>query len=128
MILEYELNIIKRELLTHGEKFLVRREKLDKYGESTGEYEDIKEICGLYHVEKGYVTREKSDSATVASKGQPKLLILFEDSDRIKKGDIVRPVASFLMKSGSVYTVNDVDNVGGLNVVSDLSLEVRQWE
>lgn len=123
MILSYELHYIKREIETHGTKFSIYRKVFDKYKQDTGEYEEITEISGLFHTEKGYVTETSGDFGTTRERGNPKLLVMMEESQNIKVDD-------FTIVNGNVYKIVDKNNVAELNVVCDLSMEVvlNGWE
>lgn len=117
MILSYELHYIQREIKTHGEEYTFYRKRLDQYKQDTGETEEVATVRGLYHTEKGYVTETSGDYGKTRTRGNPKLLIMFDQIGDIQKNDIV-------VVNGNVYNVVDLNNVAELNVVYDLSLEV----
>lgn len=83
-MLQIELNKVKREIKTHGRSYEVKRTILNNYGEDTDEQQSITEVQGLLHTEKGYITKSVSDGSKTHSKGQPKLMVAYDDSVLIK--------------------------------------------
>ena len=56
-MLQIELNKVKREIKTHGRSYEVKRTILNNYGEDTDGQRSITEVQGLFHTEKGYITK-----------------------------------------------------------------------
>lgn len=117
MIPSYELHFVRREIETHGKEYTFYRKMLDKYKQDTGDYEEVGKIRCLYHTEKGYVSETVGDFGRTRERGAPKLLVVPENATKIRKNDLVEI-------NGIVFEVVDLNNVGELNIVVDLSLEV----
>lgn len=110
-----ELSKAVREIETHGEEYTFEREKLDEYNEPTGEKEKVAIVKGLYHINKGYVSRTVGDATTTHSKGQPMILAVFEETENIREQDIVTV-------EGKLYVVIGRTNVGEYSILNDISL------
>lgn len=116
-MLQIELNKVKREIKTHGRNYVVKRIVLNSYGEDTDKQEEITEIQGLFHTEKGYITKSVSDGSKTHSKGQPKLMITYDDSVLIKSGDTIQI-------NENIYKVIEKNNIQEFNIVCDISMEL----
>lgn len=116
-ILKMELHKVEREIKTHGMEYEFKRKVLDKYKEDTGESKTIKNVIGLFHTTKGYISVNTTDDSKIQTKGQPKMMIVFDDSKEIKKGD-------FVLINNKTYVVLEKNNVQEMNIVIDISLEL----
>lgn len=116
-MLQIELNKVKREIKTHGRSYEVKRTILNKYGEDTDEQQSITEVQGLLHTEKGYITKSVSDGSKTHSKGQPKLMVAYDDSVLIKNGDTIQI-------NENIYKVIEKNNIQEFNIVCDISMEL----
>lgn len=112
-----ELHKIKIEINRHGSMYFVLRKELDEYKEDTGKTKTVDCVKGLFHVNKGYTSRMVDDGSNVRTKGQPMLLVAYDDLCCINIGDIV-------CINDKKYVINEINNVGEMNIVCDLSLEV----
>ena len=116
-MLQIELNKVKREIKTHGRSYEVKRTILNNYGEDTDEQQSITEVQGLLHTEKGYITKSVSDGYKTHSKGQPKLMVAYDDSVLIKNGDTIQI-------NENIYKVIEKNNIQEFNIVCDISMEL----
>lgn len=116
-ILKMELHKVEREIKAHGMEYEFKRKVLDKYKEDTGERKTIKNVIGLFHTTKGYISVNTTDDSKIQTKGQPKMMIVFDDSKEIKKGD-------FVLINNKTYVVLEKNNVQEMNIVIDISLEL----
>ena len=117
-ILKMELHKIEREIKVHGKEYTFLRTKTDAYGEPTNEEpEQVAVVCGLFHITKGYVSKNVQDATITHSKGQPMLLVCCSDADGIFPGD-------YFVENGNTYKVVGKNNVQEYNIVADFSLEV----
>lgn len=114
--LQIELHKVKREICVHGKQFTIYRDINDKYGEKEGTKE-LGTMRGLFHTSKGYISESVTDGTLTHRKGQPKMLTLFEDVKGIKQKD-------YILLNGKRYDVIEVNNIEGMNIISDISLEV----
>lgn len=111
-----ELNKVEREIKIHGLSYDVVRINADKYGEPI-EDKTITNISGLFHTSKGYVTKSVSDGTRTHSKGQPKLLVTYEDAKQLLIGDIV-------MINDKRYKIVELNNLQEMNIITDVSMEL----
>ena len=117
MNIEFELNKVKREIQMHGSLYEFKRNKLDDDLEPTGEVETITQSCGLFHMSKSYIKENVSEGSRTRTKGQPMLLMLYDDAQEIKNND-------FLVINGNQYKVVEKNNIQECGLVVDISLEV----
>lgn len=116
-MLQIELNKVKREIKTHGRSYEVKRTILNNYGEDTDEQRSITEVQGLFHTEKGYITKSVSDGSKTHSKGQQKLMVAYDDSVLIKNGDMIQI-------NENTYKIIEKNNIQEFNIVCDISMEL----
>ena len=116
-MLQIELNKVKREIKTHGRSYEVKRTILNNYGEDTDEQQSITEVQGLFHTQKGYITVSVSDGSKTHSKGQPKLMVAYDDSVLIKNGDTIQI-------NENTYKIIEKNNIQEFNIVCDISMEL----
>ena len=102
-MLQIELNKVKREIKTHGRSYEVKRTILNNYGEDTDEQQSI--------------TESVSDGSKTHSKGQPKLMVAYDDSVLIKNGDTIQI-------NENIYKVIEKNNIQEFNIVCDISMEL----
>lgn len=114
--LRMELHKVLREIQIHGTEYTFFRKKVDKYGESTKEEpEQTGNVQGLFHVSKGYITQNIQDGTNTHSKGQPMLMVAYENTGEIKTDD-------FFVINGNKYKVVEKNNIQEYNIVTDISL------
>lgn len=111
-----ELYKVKREIALHGRDCEVYRKETDEYGETTENKVFIACVRGLFHTQKGFLTRSRDDATEVRTKGQPMLLLDFEDAQKFLPGDILIVGE----KEHRVIAFNDIQL---FNIVVDVSLE-----
>ena len=116
-MLQIELNKVKREIKTHGRSYEVKRTLLNNYGEDTDEQQSITEVQGLFHTEKGYITKSISDGSKTHSKGQPKLMVAYDDSVLIKNEDTIQI-------NENTYKIIEKNNIQEFNIICDMSMEL----
>lgn len=112
-----EQKAIEREITRNGSTYIVKRNKVDKYGEPTQEVEEVTTLRGLFHISKGFVTKNTSDGSQTKTKGQPMILALLEECETIQNGD-------FVVINGNIYKITDKNNIEEYNIIADISLEV----
>lgn len=116
-MLRIELNKVKREIKTHGRSYVVKRTVLNDYGEDTDKQEEVVEVQGLFHTEKGYITKSISDGSKTHSKGQSKLMVAYDDSVLIKNGDMIQI-------NENIYKIIEKNNMQEFNIICDISMEL----
>lgn len=116
--LKMELHKVLREIKIHGTTYTFYRDKVDQYGEPTKEEpEKVIDVDGLFHVSKGYITQNIQDGTKTHTKGQPMIMVVYEDVEEIQNGD-------FCVINGNTYKVVEKNNIQEYNIVSDVSLEM----
>lgn len=116
--MKMELHKVLREIQIHGTEYTFFRKKVDKYGEPTKEEpEQIANVKGLFHVSKGYITQNIQDGTKTHSKGQPMLMVAYENTREIQTDD-------FLIINENTYKVVEKNNIQEYNIVTDISLEL----
>jgi hypothetical protein len=112
-----ELHKVEREIYLHGGQYTFNRDVLDNYGEPMGETTEVATIRGLFHISKGYASRNVSDGTITRIKGSPMLLAKYNDTLEISQGD-------YIHINEKKYVVNEINNIMELDIVSEISLEV----
>ena len=116
--MKMELHKVLREIQIHGTEYTFFRKKVDKFGEPTKEEpEQIANVKGLFHVSKVYVTQNIQDGTRTHSKGQPMLMVAYENTREIQTDD-------FLIINENTYKVVEKNNIQEYNIVTDISLEL----
>lgn len=115
-ILKQELHKVVREINTHGSNYQFYRDKLNEYEEATGDIEEVAKINGLFHQTKSYISRKVTDATETRMKGQPLIMMGYEDSKSIQNGDKVKV-------AGNEYRVTGINNISEFCIISDVSLE-----
>lgn len=115
--LSFEMHKVLLNINRFGCKFNFYREKLDEYGETIDdEIEYVCSLTGLFHVSKGYSTETVKDSTIVHKKGEPMILVAFNEQKDIRIGDYVKI-------NENSYKVVDKNNIQEYNILIDISLE-----
>lgn len=112
-----EQKAVEREITRNGSIYTVKRNKVDKYGEPTHEVEEVTTLRGLFHISKGFITKNTSGGSQTKTKGQPMILALWEECETIQNGD-------FVIINGNTYKITDKNNIEEYNMIADISLEV----
>lgn len=118
-LMKMELYKVCREIEMHGKPYTISRERKDDRGESTGEYEQLVIVNGLFHTSKSYASGIVDDGGRTHTKGQPMILLRYEDSLGISGGDVVTSDGN-----KNRYKVIEKNNIQEYNSVVDISLEV----
>lgn len=113
-----ELHKVLREIQIHGTSYTFYREKVDECGELIEqEPETVTDVKGLFHVSKGYITQNIQDGTKTHSKGQPMLMVAYEDVKQICSDD-------YFVTNGNKYKVVEKNNIQEYGIVTDISLEL----
>lgn len=116
--LKMELHKVLREIQIHGTEYTFLRKSVDGYGEPTKEEpKQVVKVQGLFHVSKGYITQNIQDGTKTHSKGQPMLMVAYENTGEIQTDD-------FFVINGNTYKVVEKNNIQEYNIVTDISLEL----
>ena len=116
--MKMELHKVLREIQIHGTEYTFLRKSVDGYGEPTKEEpKQVAKAQGLFHVSKGYITQNIQDGTKTHSKGQPMLMVAYENTVEIQMDD-------FVVINGNTYKVVEKNNIQEYNIVTDISLEL----
>ena len=109
-------NKIKRQICMNGQDFVFNKVLKDDFRQNILTDEEVK-VKGIFHENTTWMKSEDLDAARMVRKPQPKILTLYEDGIKLEK--------DFTMEfSGRKYVVSEKENVKGLNIAFDISLEV----
>lgn len=112
---KFERNKVAQLIRTHGERYLFRRDELNKFKEPVDDIV-IAEIMGIFHQTMEHILVTGSDASSIQDKTSPFILALYDDAKDIKQGDKVTI-------NGQPYLVNGATNVGQWNIALDISVE-----
>lgn len=116
--LKFEYYKVKREIEIHGEKYNIYRELVDDYGTPNGKQTNVVVgLKGLFHTSKGFITENISDGTKTHTKGQPMLMVLYDDSLKIENGDYINIGAN-------KYRIVEKNNLQMYGIITDLSMEL----
>lgn len=110
-------NKITRQIQNNGTLFTFNKVEKDEFGQNQKTDETVT-VKGIFHEGTTFMSSTASDSAILVKFPQTKILMLFEDSEKIEKGFTVE-------YSGKIYKVSAKQNFNGLNIAVDCSLEVE---
>lgn len=116
----FEASKIKIAIAKQGSTFLVFRRLKNKFGELSGDEEQILKFKGLYHEKNGYVKLSHGDAATYRTKKEPTILCLKSDASLLKIGDKIMFEENV---NNKIYFVSAVTNVQELGEIFDVSME-----
>lgn len=121
MNLRFERSKIEKEIKRSGKEYEFKRIGRDKFGEDSGEIQEIGKLKGLYHEQNGYIKvsigESNNSNSAYRSKKTPMILCLYEDAAFLECGD-------FTIINGAKYIVNGKVNVQNWDIAYDISLEV----
>lgn len=120
----FELFKIRNNINRCGIEVNFARPYKNEYGEPDGCSVDedgrleVLSIKGIYHEANSYIKQNTEDGATYRTKKKPMFLVLYEDGQKLKVGD----VAKISENTFEVVALNDVEQG---QVVLDVSLELK---
>lgn len=112
----FQINKVAKALSRSGQEFVFERIALNKFGEPTGQKEEIR-IIGLFHETTSYISKSAADASIIVRKSSPMILCI--NFNGVCKGDK-------LAFNGKSYLVNEVKDLLECNAVFDISLEEIQ--
>lgn len=116
--LKRELYKVMREIETHGDYYTVYKKQTNDYGEDVSVPEKLGTLQGLFHVEKGHMTRNVSDGTNTRTKGNPYLLCKYVD---VKKLFVTS--GCYTKINDKKYYFSDINNVGELCILCNIAME-----
>lgn len=114
----FTINLIRRMLNSRGKDYTFLRDRLNSFGEPSGDTDPIT-IRGLFHESTGYLPTDSQEGGSLHKKSSPMMLCLWEDPFPIKVGDTL----SF---DELKYVVSGVKDLSNLHIAVDISLEEVQ--
>lgn len=114
----FQLNKVRRLILTQGKLFQFERPKVNDFGEPT-DGKTIYTIRGVYHETAGYSNKTSTEATTIRKKALPMVLTLWESAKELHHQDV-------LTFNGKPYQVTEIKNIAEANLVADISLEEVQ--
>lgn len=119
MVKNFEIAKIKHAIEKQGSTFIVFRKLKNKFGELSGDEEQILKFKGLYHETNSYVKLSKGDAATYRTRKEPMILCLKQSVDCLRLDDKIIFEDDVNRK---VYFVSAITNVQELGIIFDISL------
>lgn len=119
---KFELYKFKRELRRYGKTYIVYRNSVNEFKERVkGDYIQVTEITGIYHESNNYIKQNISEGSVINVKKIPMLLVESEKVNNIKINDMI-----FI--NDIEYRVTGITNIQNWNILSDISLEVANYD
>lgn len=114
---EIELLKIRREIKRHGGEYIFSRRGVNDFGEPT---EDIvtTNVKGLYHEDRGYISKTITEGAAIKSKPTPMLLCETALVREVKEKDE-------LVINDNTYIVTGKNDLQNYGIVTNISMELR---
>nr|DAN85166.1 MAG TPA: hypothetical protein [Caudoviricetes sp.] len=116
--LKRELYKVVREIETHGDSYTIYKKQTNDYGEDVSVPEKLGTLQGLFHVEKGHMTRNVSDGTNTRTKGNPYLLCKYGD---VKKLFVIS--GCYTKINDKKYYFSDINNVEEFCILCNIAME-----
>ena len=116
MNVHFGVELVRRNILTHGTEFTFVHTSLNTFNEPTEGQTEIK-VQGLFHQTRGYITRDTTDGTVSRTRPQPQVLTLVDDTSRsIQKDD-------YMLYCNQKYRVTGINDINNLGIALEISLE-----
>ena len=115
----FEVYKLKRELKRSGVDYEFTRQKVNDFGEPTGDDKSVRILRGLYHERNEHIAVTMSDTTQVRTKKVPSILCLYEDA-----ASLALVIGDKIKLNGKEMKVTGVVNIQEWNLIADVSLEV----
>lgn len=116
--LKRELYKVVREIETHGDSYTIYKKQTNDYGEDVSVPEKLGTLQGLFHIEKGHMTRNISDGTNTRTKGNPYLLCKY---DNVKKISVTS--GCYTKINDKKYYFSDINNVEEFCILCNIAME-----
>lgn len=117
----YVKNILSVEIKRNGKAYIFKRQNKNEFGEYEGEYIEYS-LSGIYHTQTEYLKETVAESAKYHTRKKPCIMFVKDlAAEQPKKGDTT-------IINGLAHKVTGVQNVGELEEILDISLEVVNIE
>lgn len=116
--LKRELYKVVREIETHGDSYTIYKKQTNDYGEDVSVPERKGTVQGLFHIEKGHMTRNVSDGTNTRTKGNPYLLCKYVD---VKKLSVTS--GCYTKINDKKYYFSDINNVEEFCILCNIAME-----
>lgn len=114
----FQLNKVRRLILTQGRSVVVTRQKQNEFNEPNGKAE-VFSVTGVFHETTAYLSKTGSDGSTVRAKSSPMILCLWNDAQKLKHTDQITI-------NSRTYNIGEIKNLCEADVAGDISLEEVQ--
>lgn len=117
MNVSFGVELVKRNILSHGTDFTFVRKALNEFNEPTENQTEIT-VHGLFHQTRGFITKTTTDGTVSRTKPQPQVLTLVDDTSKsIQKDDI-------MLYCNHKYLVVGINDINSLGIALEISLEM----
>lgn len=117
MNVNFGIELIRRNILAHGQEFIFHRPALSTFNEPTTN-ETLITLQGLFHQTRGYITRNTTDGTVSRSQPQPMVLTLVNpDTQSLQIND-------YVLYCNQKYRVTGINDINNLGMALEISLEL----
>lgn len=117
MNINFGVELVKRNILAHGQEFTFHRPELSTFNEPTSN-ETLITLQGLFHQTRGYITRNTTDGTVSRSQPQPMVLALVKpESQSLQIND-------YMLYCNQKYRVTGINDINNLGMALEISLEL----
>ena len=113
----FGIELVRRNILAHGQEFVFHRPELNNFKEPTAN-ETLITLQGLFHQTRGYITRNITDGTVSRSQPQPMILTLVNpESQSLKIND-------YVLYCNQKYLITGINDINNLGIALEISLEL----
>lgn len=117
MNINFGIELVKRNILAHGQEFTFHRPAQNIFNEPTSN-ETLITLQGLFHQTRGYITRNTTDGTVSRSQPQPMVLALVNpESQSLQIND-------YMLYCNQKYRVTGINDINNLGMALEISLEL----
>lgn len=117
MNVNFGIELIRRNILAHGQEFTFHRPTLNRFNEPTTN-ETLITLQGLFHQTRGYITRNTTDGTVSRSQPQPMVLTLVNpDTQSLQIND-------YVLYCNQKYRITGINDINNLGMALEISLEL----
>lgn len=117
MNINFGVELVKRNILAHGQEFVFHRPELSQFKEPTSNETPIT-IQGLFHQTRGYITRNTTDGTVSRSQPQPMVLTLVDTTSQTIQ------INDYMLYCNKKYLVTGINDINNLGIALEISLEL----
>lgn len=117
MNINFGIELVRRNILAHGEEFTFHRPALSTFNEPTSN-ETLITLKGLFHQTRSYITRNITDGTVSRSQPQPMILTLVNPESQSLR------IKDHVLYCNQKYLVTGINDINNLGIALEISLEL----